>query len=957
MKAADFSGRAFVGARAGNSRRIPRCSQLAFGVAVSLSGLVSGWAERIPWTSSRLIGSPEPPAACRTEPAFPSLRFNEPVALAWAARSDRWFVGQLNGELRSFANRPDVAGTEPVGNLRDLHPELTQFLDFTFHPGFATNRFLFAAYTEALGGSNRWVLARFTVTATEPPRLDPASERVIISSHSGGHDGSCVRFGPDGMIYASLGDATSPDPPDALKTGQDLSDLLASVIRIDVDHPERGRAYRVPADNPFVYRPGLRPEVWAYGFRNPWRMGFGDGGALWVADVGWELWETVHRVTAGYNGGWALVEGPNPAVRNDVKPGPTPIAKPAASHPHSEAASITGGVVYRGRRLPAFRGHFIYGDWETGKIWALADRPGAQPVELADTPFRIVTFFEDADGEVLFADYSNASGLYRLIPNADARKVAEFPRQLSRTGLFTDTAKQEPASGVVPYGIAVPRWADGATSERWLAVPGQGTVTPVWSDDPNSRRWQFPANTVLAKTYSAELSAGEAASRRRLETQVLHFNGEAWAAYSYRWNDAQTDAELVGREGDTATWVQKDAAAPGGTRELAWRFAARAECLRCHNPWAGNVLALNFEQLLAPSKQTDLQRLVQSGVVAEPERWDRPHLAPASRVAAPLEHRARSWLHANCAHCHRFGAGGSVASYFNFDAKLADARLLNHPAARGNFGLEDASVIVPGQPGRSVLWFRLNTEGQGHMPHLGSRRTDEAGSRLVADWIESLGSVRSPETYAAGSATDALAVLRRSQQQPELLAPAVAAARSSTNAFVRELFERFLPDAERRRVLGDDFDPRLVLGLAGDARRGEALFHSGSGPQCARCHVHAGKGRTYGPDLTDIRREFPKAADVLAHIVNPSQQVAPEYQLHLVETKDGESLSGFIVGKVGGELRLRIESGETRTLGQAQVASVLPVAGSAMPEGLLANFTAQEAADLLAFLLRSSERR
>lgn len=920
-------------------------------------GLFAGLAERAPWTASRIVGSPEPPAPCRTEPAFPELRFNEPVSLAFEPKSGRWFVGQLNGELRSFANRPDVREVEPVATLRDVRPKLTQFLDFTFHPGFATNRFLFAAYTEGLGGTNRWVLSRFTVTSTEPPRLDPASEVIVITSHSGGHDGSCVRFGPDGMIYASLGDATTPDPPDALKTGQDVSDLLSSVIRLDVDHPEPGRTYRVPVDNPFVNRPGVRPEVWAYGFRNPWRMGFAEGGALWVADVGWELWETVHRVTAGYNGGWALVEGPNPAVRNDVKLGPTPIAKPAASHPHSEAASLTGGVVYRGRRLPQFRGHFIYGDWETGKIWALADRPDAQPVELVDTPFRLVTFAEDADGEVLFADYSNRCGLYRLVPNSTAGKVAEFPRRLSDTGLFADTAKQEPAPGVVSYGIAVPRWADGATSERWLAVPGKGQVTPVWNDDPNNRRWQFPENTVLAKTYSAEVTVGEATSRRRLETQVLHFNGEAWAAYSYRWNDAQTDAELVGREGANATFVQRDSHAPGGTRELSWRFAARAECLRCHNPWAGNALAFNFEQLLAPSKQTDLQRLVQSGVVAAPERWNRPHLTPASRTGDSLESHARSWLHANCAHCHRFGAGGSVASYFSFDAKLADARLLNHPPARGSFGLSNAAVIVPGHPERSVLWFRLNTEGQGHMPHLGSRRTDEAGSRWVAEWIESLAPGNESGKPEFGSTSGALAALRRSQEQPDKLAASVTAAQSSTNAFVRELFERFLPDAQRRRVLGTDFDARLVLGLKGDAQRGAALFHAESGPQCARCHVVAGQGRAYGPELTDLRRKFPQPAELLEHIVNPSKQVAPEFQLHLIETKSGDSLSGFVLTKSASEVRLRMESGETRALPLSAVASDLPVTGSAMPEGLLGSLTAQEAADLLAYLLRGSEKR
>lgn len=920
-----------------------------------LFGILPAVAERTPWTTSRIVGSPEPPLACRVERAFPKLNFNEPAGFVYEPVTKRWYVGQLNGQLLSFPDREDVGLADEVGNLRSRHPKLGQFLDFTFHPGFATNRLVFAALFESMGTTNSWVLARYQLTAAEPPQLDLASETIVLRTYAGGHDGACIRFGPDGMLYASIGDTTSPEPPDARKTGQDISDLQSSILRIDVDHADAGLAYRIPADNPFVNRSGARGEVWAYGFRNPWRMGFGDNGVLWVADVGWELWETVHRVTAGYNGGWAIVEGPNPAVRNDVKIGPTPIAKPAASHAHSEASSITGGVAYRGKSMARLAGQFIYGDWETGKIWALADRPDAVPEELVDTSQRIVAFANDRNGEVLFSDHSSNCGLYRLVPNSGAGKSSDFPRRLSETGLFAETAKQEPAPGVEPYRVTVPRWADRADSQRWIAVPGTNAVKTAWSDDPNSHKWQFPSNTVLAKTYTLELTTGDPTSHRRLETQLLHFNGEAWAAYSYRWNDAQTDAELVGPAGANSTLVVKDPSAPGGAHELNWRFFSRAECLRCHNPWSGNALAFNFEQLAEPGNlsmlpASKLDTLMGRGVVVQADvPMARFLVAPWNEVP-PVQARARSWLHANCAHCHRFGAGGSVASFFNFDTKLSESRLLNYPPARGTFGLTDASVIKPGLPERSTLWFRLNTEGQGHMPHLGSRTVDEDASRLLAAWIESLAPDARRATPEFNSTTGALAALRAAQQDAAKLPGYVAQARKSTNAFVRDLFERFLPASERRHVLGADFDPRLVLALKGDARRGGELFHGESGPQCARCHVVVGRGRTYGPELTGLVRKFPRAADVLDHIVNPAKQVAPEFQLHLVETRDGESLSGFVQGKAADGLQLRIESGELKSLKSSAIASDVPVAGSAMPEGLLANLTPQEAADLLAYL-------
>lgn len=926
-------------------RRLP-CNGIAGRLALLVLAVFQLAAARIPWTTSQVHGSPEPPARARVERVFPRLTFTELTDFSYEPSGRRWYVTQLGGRFLSFPDSIDTPSSDLVADFQEVTPGLGQLLAFTFHPGFATNHTLFLSLTGREGTNTVGRLLRARLTTTTPPRLETNSLTELLRWPAGGHDGSCLKFGSDGMLYVSTGDAGSPEPPDPFRTGQDISDLLSSILRLDVNHAEAGRSYRIPADNPFVNLTGARGEVWAYGFRNPWRMDVGSNGVVWVGDVGWELWETVHRVTRGYNGGWSLVEGPNPSVRNDVKRGPTPIAPPAAAHPHSEAASITGGVVYRGSRI-APRGAFIYGDWVTGKIWALRAAPGAVPEELASTPLHIVSFASDRDGEVILSDHQSKGGLYRLVRNDVTVRTNDFPRRLSGTGLFSDTATQQPAPGVEPYRISAELWSDGATTERWIAVPGGEAIQAVWNEDANQRNWHFPSNSVFAKTYSLERTAGDPRSRRRLETQLLHFDGEAWAAYSYRWNDAQTDAELIGRDGFVAPVTQINSAAPGGRRDLDWRFASRAECLRCHNPWSGNALAFGFEQLLGrrTAGATELQRLNSTGLLALPGHFSTNALTALDSTAASLEARARSWLHVNCAHCHRGGAGGSVASYFNFDGRLEDLRLLNQVPARGTFGLVDARIIAPGRPECSVLWFRVNTEGQGRMPHIGSRTVDEAGSKVLAEWIESIPGPQRGVVPAPTPVTDALARVRAAQRTGQ--SPVFKA---STNTFVRDLSDRFLPPDRRRHTLGTDFNPQRVLSLAGEVSSGRVLFHGDGGPQCARCHIVAGLGRNYGPDLTAIARRYDRAA-VLNQIVNPSQTIAPEFVLHAIETRDGENLTGFVVSQSATEVRLRRETGDEITVPRGRIAVDEKSPLSAMPEGLLAPLTAQEAADLLAYLL------
>ena len=253
------------------------------------------------------------------------------------------------------------------------------------------------------------------------------------------------------------------------------------------------------------------------------------------------------------------------------------------------------------------------------------------------------------------------------------------------------------------------------------------------------------------------------------------------------------------------------------------------------------------------------------------------------------------------------------------------------------------NIIAPGRPECSVVWFRVNTEGQGHMPHIGSRTVDEAGSRTLAEWIESIPGPN--RDVVSTPVTDTLARVRAAQRTGQ--SPAFIA---STNSFARELSDRFLPPDRRRHTLGSDFDPQRVLSLTGDVSRGRIVFHGEGGPQCARCHIVAGLGRNYGPDLTAISRRYDRAA-MLNQIVNPSQTIAPEFVLHSIETRDGEDFTGFVVAQTATELRLRRETSDEITLLRSRIALDEKSPVSAMPEGLLAPLTAQEAADLLAYLL------
>jgi uncharacterized repeat protein (TIGR03806 family) len=733
-----------------------------------------GLVRRTPWLGSRVVGSPEPPSGYITERAFAKLKFDRPLDLARWPGGERWVVAEDSGTLSTFVNAPDVAQAEPLfvaAGKERAWPAHRRIWSFTFHPRFTKNGYFYVCYQESKPNPARCRISRFHVDpklGDAAPQAHADSEHIVCEWLAGeDHFGGCLKFGPDGMLYFPVGDGSGY--ADGNQSGQDLSDFQASVLRIDVDKTELGKAYAVPPDNPFVGRPGVRPEIWAYGTRNIWRMSFDrETGWLWAGDVGQDLWDLVLRVERGGNYGWSVKEGTHP-FRPERPVGPTPILPPVAEHDHSEFRSITGGFVYRGKAMPALVGTYVYGDFDTGKIWGL--RYDGQRVteqrELVDTALRIVSFAEDHAGELFMVDYTG--GIHRLAPRPPATTdptPERFPRKLSETGLFASTSEHQPAPGVVPYEVNAPLWSDHASKERFLAIPGDARI-----EYHPTESWKFPEGSVLVKTFALELERGNPASRRRLETRLLHLEEDHWRGYTYVWNDDQTDAELLGRGSLEREFTIRDPQAPGGERKQTerkqtWRFPSRAECTLCHTMPARFVLGLNTPQMNRDHDyggvvDNQIRALEHAGYFSQPvakqhppekptpdkpmpdDVWSRlPRLTDPHDAAAPLDARARSYLHANCAHCHVKWGGGNALFQLTHTLPPAATGTIGVRASHGDFGIANARILTPGAPERSLLWHRMTLTGRGRMPHVGSSVTDEPGVALIRQWIAELHGTR-----------------------------------------------------------------------------------------------------------------------------------------------------------------------------------------------------------------------
>ncbi len=914
-------------------------------------------AERVPWTSSRMFGSPEPPLPYVAERVMHEHTLINTTELDFVPGTSWAVILDQNGELHGVDRRSPEPPVQ-IADLSEFTGGKTEAYSIEFHPNWKENLHVYVSLLDRTQRPPHVNVVRFELHPTNPPTLAMDSAKPIIDWESTGHNGCDLHFGPDGYLYISAGDGEVPAPPDPRKTGQAVSDFLASILRIDVDHEAEGKPYRVPSDNPFVGKEGVRPEIWAYGLRNPWKMSFDPrDGALWIGDVGWELWEMVFRVDhAGFNGGWSIVEGPQ-SIHPSWPKGPTPIEEPIVSHSHSEATSITGGLVYRGSRLPELRDAYIYGDWGSGKIWALWWKDGiiTKHQELASTPHRIVSFAEDEGGELFYMDYRHGA-VYRLMPNTVPDVEQDFPIRLSATGLFASTANYELAPGVYEFDVTAPMWNDHATAQRAVAFPDleKAAVTRDY--------FESPTNSVLVRTLSMEMEAGNPKSTKRIETQLLHFTGLEWNGYSYRWNDDQTDAQLVAKDGDSITLNVADEKAPGGERVQKWRFHARAECNRCHTVAYqmkhGNLNAFSPVQLASLShadNSTELDRLIQLALIDDSARGPAQLVDPADE-SAPLAQRARSYLHGNCAHCHRPGSSGAVTMYWPIEFNEERTGAFGIAPQRGTFGIADASIIAPSAPGHSALLYRMLTTGTGRMPLIGSHEVDEAGAQLLGEWITSLESKskddasKNANADLNNTASAINAALETDSLPPVEREALIKLAMASDKISTRDLFQRFLPPSERRQTLGAGFDHQVVLTLSGDASRGRELFFGQAGPQCFTCHRKNGTGRDFGPDLSKVGKRYSKEL-LLIHIADPNKFVDTPWKAHSIDTTNDENYTGFISDQNEKKVTIKTALGTETEISRSRISSDNELTISLMPEGTLGSFTPQEAADLLEFLV------
>lgn len=348
-----------------------------------------------------------PVLAFRTVNAYPKLKFEAPIEYTHANDgTNRVFVVEQAGRIRVFDNNANATSAGVYLDIRDkvAYGGEMGLLGLAFHPKFKENGFFYVNYTK--DNPRETIVSRFKASSANASTVEPGSEQILFRFKQpySNHNGGKLQFGPDGYLYVSTGDGGSGGDPQ--NNGQDKSSWLGKILRVDVNSTEKGY-YGVPKDNPFVGKAGLREEIYAYGLRNPWRFSFDEQGRLWVADVGQNKIEEINIVTKGGNYGWRVKEAGQPfnAKDNTVT---DKLIDPVHEYLHGEDGnSVTGGHVYAGKANPSLQGKYIFGDFGSGRLWALTYGGGNKTTNqlLINRAGSISAFGEDANKELYICDY------------------------------------------------------------------------------------------------------------------------------------------------------------------------------------------------------------------------------------------------------------------------------------------------------------------------------------------------------------------------------------------------------------------------------------------------------------------------------------------------------------------------------------------------------------------------
>ncbi|MGC4014174.1 MAG: Ig-like domain-containing protein [Luteolibacter sp.] len=737
-----------------------------------------------------------------TANAFPNLTFVDPLWMAEIPGTTNFLLVGKDGQLWRFANNPAVTQAQVVLALdwssKTQTSEDQGFYSLAFHPQFGqagspNSNYAYVCYNHkpALSGADLdhsyWRVSRFTWLPASGT-FDPNSELVLINQFDPDrwHNGGAMFFDNEGFLNITCGDGgDSIGLSQALANTQKIDGgFFSGVFRIDVDNnPAKSHSirrqptnhaykpaawpssstqgYGIPNDNPWLDRAGsVLEEYSAIGLRSPHAAHYdSDTGDIWIGDVGEGTREEITVLPKGGNAQWGFKEGtvtgPGTKPANVIG---TEVA-PFYDYGRTIGSCVIGGMRYRGTKWNAFLGgKVLFGDHVRGMVWSAAPGLGgaAPVVETLISGFHtgtkagLANFCTDSAGEVYLMDLNGTNqtgGVIRKLVLQGAS--VEPPALLSQTGVFSNLASLTAASGFVPFDVNTPLWSDGAHKQRWIMVPNNGSHDTAAEKITFNEKgnWTFPEGTILMKHFEMPMDERNPSVVRRLETRfIVCTAGGGKYGLTYRWNAGGTDAQLLtgGESLDYAVTLQD-----GSTVQRRWDFPSRADCLFCHNSAAGQALGFRTHQLnkdfTYPSTGRTANQLITFSALGMFDRSltvDEVRNFLQSRAiddqTAPMEHRVRSYLDANCSHCHQ---PGGIVDYF--DARLNtpfNSQALMDVAVQGHFTElgTDGRYLKPGDPSLSAVHLRMSHSGDGTaMPPLAKNVVDENAVKLVEDYLAS----------------------------------------------------------------------------------------------------------------------------------------------------------------------------------------------------------------------------
>lgn len=734
------------------------------------------------------------------EGTLPGLSFNRAITFMPdpTPGSNRIVVAEREGRIYYFENSANAASTKT--QILDITPTVAGnvwdggLLNMAFHPSFGVDsNYVYLYYsarpvngsypTNAVGQGYPGVffnvysrLSRFTVNPSTMV-IDPNSEVIMINRrlYNNSHRGGGMAFANDGFLYLAMGEEFR------YITSQDMeTNLEGGVLRLDVDkdptkshapirvlpqaHADEssGVGYFIPNSNPFLDPSGLQfEEYYSLGHRNPHRMTYdATTDQMWMGEVGGNAREEVNIVKIGRNYGFPFREGTivgnnnPPAVINGI------LTDPIAEFLHNtpeDLGAIIGGFVYRGSNFPNLVGKYICAGYGSGELWSIDYNPltgeAVKEVMAASGVSGVSSFGYDHDGEIYILRNSIGSQIYKLT----AAVAPNAPQYLSQIGAFTDLNSMTPAQGIMPYDLNEPFWSDNAKKFRWMMIPNDGTPDntseQITYDDEGD--WEFPIGSVLIKHFEMELDENNPANRTKLETRFLvHGTDGKYYGLTYKWNSAQTDAELLNTFANDTFSV----ATSGYPREEVWHYPSRSSCSSCHNSAAKGALGPIGRQLNGEITYPLTGRQANQITTLEHLNFFSPDAdttglaamltsKPKYDLSASLDERARTYLDANCSSCHMPGTGNRA----EFDARLPlplEGQQIVFGSVIDELGIKGGKVVIPGDTNRSILYQRLKAvHSEIAMPPLSKNKVDTAGVRLIGEWIMSL----NPDNYVKGT--------------------------------------------------------------------------------------------------------------------------------------------------------------------------------------------------------------